>query len=87
MTLPSKVNPSNARKTRYCFIALPFSSWADTSKDTSKDEFILKIITSNGRKCWEYKIEMYTRAEGRIIEPDFKDDEIWWDSDIVPILI
>ena len=87
MTLPSKVNPSNARKTKYCFIALPFSNWADTSKDTSKDEFILKIITSNGRKCWEYKIEMYIRAEGRIIESDFKDDEIWWDSGIVPILI
>jgi len=73
------------------FIALPFSNWADTSKDTPKDEFILNIITSNRRKCWEYKIEMYTRAEGRIIEPDVKDDEIWWGkvilrSDIVPIL-
>lgn len=73
------------------FIALPFSNWADTLKDTSKNESILKIITSNSRKCREYKIEMYTRAQGRIIEPDVKDDEIWWGkvilrSDIVPIL-
>jgi len=32
MTLPSMVNPSTPRKTRHCFIALPFSNWADTSK-------------------------------------------------------
>ena len=83
MTLTSKADISNTRRTKHCFIVLPFSNWEDTSKDT----FILKIIASNGRKCWEYKIEMYTRAEGRIIEPDFKDDEIWWDSGIVPILI
>jgi len=82
MTLPSKTNISNIRRTKHCFIALPFSNWEDTSKDTSKDEFMLKIITANGKKCWEYKIEMYTRAEGRIIEPDFKDDKVEWGSDI-----